>query len=312
MNPPTAYYFDAPAPGFSRPATDPGQAPTRRTFRGIAYSGEVLAEWGGRFIIDLSSLRLPDPCPTLLQHDRDRPVGVCTLFLADQALACDGYLLSNEEALELAANADEGFPWQLSVHAQPGAVEEVAPGTAVSVNGRDLVGPLSILRQTLIRELSFTPTGVDANTHATVLSATARPPIQPDEAPAMSKPDEAPAPELAQLSAQVADLTAQLATATERATTAEAALAAHTRSARLSAVTATFATLGRTVGEADAAVYLALDESTWERVRADLLAAKPIAPAHLFSEQAVGEPGGAAVPSINLSAIYAARREAHQ
>lgn len=307
----SSYFLSAPAPGLSPAETEPGVAPVRRTFRGVAYSGDVLADWGGRMIIDLASLTLPSPCPTLMQHDRDKPVGVCTLSVSDGALICDGYLLSNEEAIELASNADEGFPWQLSVHAQPGAVEEVAPGTAISVNGRALTGPLSIMRQTLIRELSFTPTGVDYNTSAAVLSATVNPTESPttDEALAMSNPDEASAP-LAQLTEQVASLTTQLAAATERATAAETALAAHTRAARLSAVTATFATLGRAVQEADVAIYLSLDDAAWDRVRTDLLASKPAAPAHLFSEQAVGEPGGESTPAINLSAIYAARREA--
>jgi hypothetical protein len=276
----------------------------------VAYSGEVLAEWGERFVIDLASLTLPDPCPTLLQHDRDAPIGVCTLAVTGTALTCDGYLLTNEDAQKLAASADEGFPWQLSVHAQPAAIERIESGVVASVNGRDLTGPLSILRRTLIRELSFTPTGVDANTHATVLSAVACSLHPFDEASAMSQPDATQAAELAQLSAQVTDLTAQLAAATGRATAAEQALADHTRAARLSAVTQTFATLGRTVGESDASVYLALDEAAWERVRADLLAAKPAAPEHLFSEQATGEPGGNAPPAISLSAIYAKRREA--
>jgi hypothetical protein len=106
----------------------------------------------------------------------------------------------------------------------------------------------------------------------------------------------------------IADLTAQLAALSARAEAAEAALAASLRETRLSAVQATFAQLGRTLAPSDAEVYLALDEAVWTRVRADLLAAKPQAPEHLFGEQAVGEPAGTTGPALSLSAIYAARR----
>ncbi|MEY2631907.1 MAG: hypothetical protein RIR00_561, partial [Pseudomonadota bacterium] len=110
----SGYFFAVPAPGLSPALADADQPASQRTFRGVAYSGEVLAEWGERFVIDLASLTLPDPCPTLLQHDRDAPIGVCTLAVTGTALTCDGYLLTNEDAQKLAASADEGFPWQLS------------------------------------------------------------------------------------------------------------------------------------------------------------------------------------------------------
>lgn len=294
---PPGFFFEAPAPSL---AAASAEAPARRTFEGVAYSGEAISDGWTPIVIDLDSLRLPERCPVLLQHEREARVGVCTLTVADGALRSTGYLLTNAQAAALAADADDGFPWQLSVHAQPGSVEEVAPGAAVQVNGRALTGPLSILRQTLIRELSFTPTGVDAATSARVWSA----PNPNDEAP-MSNPETPTAtPDPA-----IADLTAQLAALTARAEAAEAALAAQTRAARLSAVRDTFRQLGRAIEEPEAEVYLALDEATWARVQGDLLAAKPKAPEHLFSEQATGTPQGeASAPALSLSAIYAARR----
>ena len=297
-------YLEAPAPTLSPPAT--GDGPRRRTFSGIAYSGEPISYWGSPMVIDLANLRLPNKCPVLLQHERDKRVGVCTLAIVDGALHSQGHLLANEDAQALAADADGGFPWQLSVHAEPGAVEEVQAGFSVEVNGRALTGPLVIYRQTRIRELSFTPTGVDYRTEAHVLSA-----ALPTEAPTMTESTTQAPP--ADLAAQVADLTAQLATATTRAEAAEATLSELHRATRLAAVTETFNKLGRTPADAEAEVYLSLPDAAWEQVAKDLMAAKPPAPAHLFSEQATGDPAALPpTPSLNLSAIYAARREVTQ
>jgi len=304
-------YLEAPAPTLSPAQAGDGQA-RQRTFSGIAYSGEPIRYWGSPLVIDLASLILPNQCPVLIQHDRDKRVGVCTLAVRDGALTCDGYLLANEDAMELAADADGGFPFQLSVHAEPGSVEEVKAGTQVKVNGRALAGPLVIYRQTRIRELSFTPTGVDYRTEAHVLSATPLSSAQSPEAHTMPDPNPLES-QVADMAAQVADLTAQLATATTRAEAADATLADLHRATRLAAVTETFNKLGRTPAEAESEVYLSLPDTAWEQVAKDLLAAKPAAPAHLFSEQATGDPAAPPpTPSLNLSAIYAARREVTQ
>jgi hypothetical protein len=165
--PSTDYFFEAPAPVLGAADTAGGQ-PKRCTFSGVAYSGDAVSDWGEPLVIDLCSVILPDQCPVLLEHSRNKRLGVRTLAVRDGALTCDGYLLANDEARALAAEADEGFPWQLSVHAQAGAREFVAPGVQDNVNGCALTGPMNILRQTAIRELSFTPTGVDGATSARV------------------------------------------------------------------------------------------------------------------------------------------------
>lgn len=298
-------YLEAPAPTLSPAQAGDGQA-RQRTFSGIAYSGEPISYWGSPLVIDLASLILPNQCPVLIQHERDKRVGVCTLSVVDGALLSQGHLLANEDAQALAADADGGFPWQLSVHAEHGSMEEVNAGTQVQVNGRTLAGPLVIYRQTRIRELSFTPTGVDYRTEAHVLSA-----ALPTEAPTMTESTTQAPP--ADLAAQVADLTAQLATATTRAEAAEATLSELHRATRMAAVMETFSKLGRPVGEAETAVYLGLPDDAWAQVAKDLLASKPAAPAHLFSEQATGDPAAPPpTPSLNMSAIYAARREVTQ
>ena len=305
---PTAFRFEAPAPRFEAPDTDqPAAGAAPRRFVGVAYSGEAIANhWAwGSLVIDLETLSLPDPCPCLLNHERDEPVGVCNLRVADGTLVADGQLLRNEEGQGLAQAADEGFPWQLSIHAEPGVVEEVQPGVAVSVNGRAFTGPLTVFSQTRVRELSFTPTGYDHRTSARVLSLPSRAGASPIEASAMSNPT--PVPETGD---PLAALTAQVAALSARAEAAEADLSAAHTSARTQAVATLFADLGKPVSDQSLPHYLALSEEAFAALAADLRALKPTLPAHLFSEQATGQPGPAADPHFTTADIYAARRGA--
>lgn len=303
-------YLEAQAPAFS-PETSEGDANRKRTFTGVAYSGDVVSYWGESMVIDLSSIKLPDPCPILMGHDRDRPVGRGQLSVRDNALHAEGSLLGNETARSLASDADDGFPWQFSVHTEPGSVEEVPAGASVQVNGRAFQGPVTVLRNSRIRELSFTPTGVDFRTEAHVLSAPARR-LASDPTKEITMPTvEELQSQIAQLSAQARASADEIKAANDRADTAEQALAKHKRDARLSAVKGVFAGLGRPIEEKDAEVYLSLPDAAWDRVAADLSKPKPTnAPDHLFSEQATGDPSEPAAKPLNFSAIYSARRGA--
>ncbi len=304
---PAAFRFEAPAPRFAPPGPDPAETGTApRRFVGVAYSGEAIPNhWAwGSLVIDLDTLSLPDPCPCLLNHERDEPVGVCSLRVADGTLVADGQLLSNDEGQDLAQAADQGFPWQLSIHAEPGAVEEVQAGVAISVNGRAFTGPMTVFRQTRVRELSFTPTGYDHRTSARVLSLPSRAGHLPIEDSAMSNPT--PAPEAGD---QLAALAAQVAALSSRAEAAEAALSAAHASARTQAVATLFSDLGRPVPEQSLPHYLALSDEAFTALSADLRALKPATPAHLFSEQATGNPDSAPT-HLSTAAIYAARRGA--
>ena len=57
----------------------------------------------------------------------------------------------------------------MSAHIDPARVESLPAGKTASVNGQTVTGPILILRDSDVREVSFTPTGVDKSTHATVL-----------------------------------------------------------------------------------------------------------------------------------------------
>ncbi len=144
-----------------------------RQFSGVANSGKPFSQWDCQYIVDmdgiLDSTTHPNNMPVLYLHKREKEVGYGKLSVENNQLLISGTLLSNERATAIATSADEGFPWQMSAHVIPSSVEEIKTGT-VEVNGQTLSAPINVLRKCKISEVSFTPTGVDDQTYATVLS----------------------------------------------------------------------------------------------------------------------------------------------
>ena len=141
-----------------------------RTFSGIANSGKPFVYQGRRAIVDMASLTLSDKVPALLLHDRNQRVGFGKLSIKDNALMIEGQLLDNDHAKSIIKDADTGFPWQMSAHVNSDDSYELSEGQSVTVNGHTIEYPCTILKNAVIREVSFTPTGVDNHTSAVILS----------------------------------------------------------------------------------------------------------------------------------------------
>ncbi|MDO4434854.1 MAG: hypothetical protein Q4B71_00365 [Cardiobacteriaceae bacterium] len=146
-----------------------------RTFAGVAHSGKPFVHNGKRCVVDLSALQFAEQIPVLIEHDRQKRAGVARLTLGADGLIIAGTLLSNEHGKTVSQDADEGFPWQLSAHLQPTRIDEIKAGQSALVNGQTVHGEIAIYRNCLVREVSFTPTGVDNHTHAVVLSESFNP-----------------------------------------------------------------------------------------------------------------------------------------
>lgn len=297
----TALRFDA-API----ALAASEADAPRRFDGVAYSGEVIANhyFWGNVVFDLASTRAAERVPILIEHDRKQRAGVGQLAI-DQDIRISGTLLSNEHGTAVAAEADAGFPWQMSVHIEPGSVEEVAAGIETTINGRSLTGPLTIFRNGLIRETSFTPTGADSRTSARVFSDTGdiAIPVTPYEALPMS--DEF-TQRITALEAELASAQAATTTANERAESAEAALTGIKASARAAEVKTLFTAIGREFSEEAAAPFASMTDEQFAATAEMLKASAPQAPAHLFTEQATA--GNGTPNPLDHSAIYDARK----
>ena len=146
----------------------------KRTFSGVAYSGEVITDhwYWDRIIFDLDSMQIKGRIPALLDHSTRQRAGAINSHSIDHqnGLTVSGDLMSNEFGTQVAQDSDDGFPWQMSVRIEPSAVEEIQAGASVTVNGKVHQGPITVFRGGRIREVSFCALGADDNTNAVAAS----------------------------------------------------------------------------------------------------------------------------------------------
>jgi hypothetical protein len=148
-----------------------------RTFSGIAYSGDIVTDQGywDSVVFDLTGISFShERMPVLKNHSQDKILGYTTNFSIGENLSVSGtFLESSEEAAQIIKMADEGYPWQLSVHIRPGVIRRLERGDSEIVNNKVVVGPAVIFKQSTIREVSFCAVGADRGTSATVFTAAA-------------------------------------------------------------------------------------------------------------------------------------------
>ena len=196
----------------------------RRKMRGVAYAGGVLSYYGDNIAIDLDSLKFDGKqIPLLRSHDRDRVVGYGHLMREGNALIVEGEMLNNDHAAEITSAADEGLEWQMSVHIE--SRRTLTRNAGDVVNGQAItVDEVTVLADGVIREVSFTPTGVDADTSAHILSLS----LKSNQEPEMNKEREQ----------QVATLAAEKASLAAENETLKQQLAEQARAAKLAQLSA--------------------------------------------------------------------------
>jgi hypothetical protein len=149
-------------------------------FEGVAYTGAQMRPvgWFHDVIIDLAGVDIPDPRrPVLRLHNHDKITGHTQKITVSKK---DGNLISGVFSGEqkygdaVLIPARNGFRWQLSVGADPVRTEFLEAGETETVNGRKVVGPLTISRETRLGEISFVPLGADQDTEVTISGSLAR------------------------------------------------------------------------------------------------------------------------------------------
>ncbi|QMT33457.1 hypothetical protein LNQ82_02815 [Conchiformibius steedae DSM 2580] len=167
---------------------------TVRRFSGVAHSGKPFVQYDVPYIVDLSNIAYRDRVAVLVEHSPDRKAGAGSLSLGQGGLLINGTLLDNEHGRDIATSADQGFPWEMSAYIQAARWEELAAGATATVNGQELTGPMVIMRDCTVREVSFVAVGVDKHTSAVVLSdsETFKPDLKPkQESQNMTKEEQA-------------------------------------------------------------------------------------------------------------------------
>lgn len=157
----------------------------KRTFSGIAYSGEVITDhwYWDRIVFDLDSMKIKGRIPALLDHSSRQRAGAINTHSIDHqnGLTVSGDLMSNEFGAQVAQDSDDGFPWQMSVRIEPSSIEEIKADASITVNGKLHQGPITVFRGGRIREVSFCALGADDNTNAVAASHSSKNFNQPED-----------------------------------------------------------------------------------------------------------------------------------
>lgn len=164
-------------------ADQPDGAQGHRKLRGIAYTGAPVARSFGSAIIDVAGVNLGEsgqPIPLLLNHgipflnpsNAIPRIGfVGSVTKTDKDISIDAVMLgSNETSRGVIADAEAGYPFQLSISIDPLSSEEIKPGKTALVNGRTVAGPMTVIRQSRLREVSLVEIGADADTTTELLT----------------------------------------------------------------------------------------------------------------------------------------------
>lgn len=144
-----------------------------RRFMLTGYTGKMFQSYWGGFIFDLGGIKTKSKLPILRQHEYDRVVG-----FADKAwVEAGNFLLSGQfsgvtpDGLEVAALADEGYPWEASVGIWPLKIKVLQDKESMKVNGQTVTGPgVEVWVESEVREVSFVALGRDGDTAAIALA----------------------------------------------------------------------------------------------------------------------------------------------
>jgi len=156
-----------------------------------AYSGDKmdLSGWSYPVVLDLGRIDLGrGRHPILFEHDRHRIVGYCVEIENNgRELKMRAACVNTPDSKTVLELADDDYPWQASVGADPMDVQFVDDGMSIMINGRSIDGPFYNVAARL-RETSVLTLGADCKTE--VLAATRATPETPArEERKMSNPD---------------------------------------------------------------------------------------------------------------------------
>jgi len=139
----------------------------------LVYTGGPLRLQGWRLpvVIDLAGLQVPSQTlPLRYNHNPDNGVGHTDTIQVSQNQVVAAGVISRDTpaAREIIASAKNGFPWRASIGATVLTYEFVKPGTQAQANGKSFDGPLYLVRQSQLDEISLVDLGADRNSFAAI------------------------------------------------------------------------------------------------------------------------------------------------
>lgn len=144
----------------------------------LAYSGgPVNVGFGMPVVIDLNGIENNATIPFLLDHNHTQIVGQGNEITINRSgVRVNGIITGQDEhSTKVVSHAKNGFQWGASVGmgiTRP--VEYVDAGETTQVNGRNIKGPVAVVRGSRLQEVSFVAVGADPRAGAKVAASAAR------------------------------------------------------------------------------------------------------------------------------------------
>jgi len=150
-----------------------GDEKTVPTFSMVAYTGGPMkiAGFTHPVVVDLEGLSIErQNIPIRLDHNPKQGVGHTGRVVIENGQVLADGLISRETswARDVIKSGKNGFPWQASIGAEIVQAEFIPNGNQIQVNGRTFEGPLYVIRQSILKEISFVDNGADNQTSAQV------------------------------------------------------------------------------------------------------------------------------------------------
>ena len=154
-------------------------------FRMVAYTGGTMRISGfpHPVVVDLEGLAIDrQDIPVRLDHKSHQGVGHTQRVAIENGQVVAEGLISRDTswARDVAKSAVNGFPWQASIGAAVVDAEFVPNGQRITVNGRTFAGPLHVVRQAVLKEISFVDSGADTATSARIAAQNKEQPSMDD------------------------------------------------------------------------------------------------------------------------------------
>ncbi len=154
-------------------------------FRMVAYTGGTMRINGfpHPVVVDLEGLAVErQDIPVRLDHKPHQGVGHTQRVVIENGQVVAEGLISRDTswARDVAKSAVNGFPWQASIGAAVVDAEFVPNGQRITVNGRTFAGPLHVVRQAVLKEISFVDSGADTATSARIAAQNKEQPSMDD------------------------------------------------------------------------------------------------------------------------------------
>lgn len=147
-----------------------------KNVEGVAYSGGPVRQYWSDFpiYVDLEGMEIQNQIPILFSHYNSPTsrIGEATIENNKKTLVFKGVIDTegDERAQEIVRKGIK-IDWQVSIGADVLAMEELREGETIEVNGNNVTGPVTIVKKSLLREISVVAVGADADTNMKIMAS---------------------------------------------------------------------------------------------------------------------------------------------